>query len=177
MKNVKQQGFTLIELMITIGIAVIVMGIAVPSFTTLIENNLIQAKADSVYSAIMLARSESIARNQPVIICKSSDGSSCTSSGNWEQGWFIYADTNANNVKDSSDPILQVYEAFPTNFLLRPDTAYANQLVYQANGSVTSQGTFEFFPPCTSSENATVRQVIISSTGRPRRNETTATCP
>jgi type IV fimbrial biogenesis protein FimT len=39
----RTKGFTLVELMITIAVAVILLGIAVPSFRELIDNQLIKS--------------------------------------------------------------------------------------------------------------------------------------
>lgn len=66
MKNKKKQGFTLIELMITISIIVILLIIGVPSITALMEKTKLKTAASSMNNAIQLARSEAIKRNSPV---------------------------------------------------------------------------------------------------------------
>jgi len=58
-----QRGFTLIELMVTLAVAGILLGIAVPSFRQLIFSNRLTATANEVVTALTVARSESVKRN------------------------------------------------------------------------------------------------------------------
>ena len=60
------QGFTLIELMVTIAIAAILLTIGVPSLTSFFDRQKVVAAAEAVYSNITLAKSLSISSNQDV---------------------------------------------------------------------------------------------------------------
>ena len=62
----KQQGVTLIELLIAIAIVAILAGIAVPSFTTWLQNTQIRTATEAVKNGLQLARAEAIRRNEPV---------------------------------------------------------------------------------------------------------------
>ena len=84
MQTKKQIGFTLIELMITLVVLVIALSIALPSFTTWIKNNRIEAATRTLAGALKLARSEAISRQTVITI---------DSSGNWSNGLTIYTDT------------------------------------------------------------------------------------
>ncbi|MEE4379215.1 MAG: GspH/FimT family pseudopilin, partial [Candidatus Competibacteraceae bacterium] len=84
----KQNGFTLLELMVTMAIAAIVLTVAVPSFQGIILNNRIASHTNDFASSLNLARSEAVKRARRTVLCKSSDGATCdTSSAGWEQGW------------------------------------------------------------------------------------------
>ena len=61
-----QKGFTLLELMITIAVLAIAAAFAVPSMTRAVEKRNTISAAEAIYNQIQLARSESIARSQPV---------------------------------------------------------------------------------------------------------------
>ena len=63
-----QQGFTLLELLVTIAILAIAAAIAVPSMTDAVEKRNTISAAEAIFSQIHLARSESIARSQPVFM-------------------------------------------------------------------------------------------------------------
>lgn len=80
MKSVK--GFTLIELMVTLVVLAIAIGLAVPSFAELIRNNRADAQSGAVVDALSLARSEAIKRGTTVVVLP-------TTGTNWNAGWRV----------------------------------------------------------------------------------------
>ena len=98
----RAQGFTLIELLVTIGIAAILLTLAVPSFTSLINANRLTAQANEVVASLQLARSEAVRRNTRVIVCRSTDGSTCiTASGQGQ--WLTFVDANGNGTAQAGE--------------------------------------------------------------------------
>jgi type IV fimbrial biogenesis protein FimT len=61
-----QHGFNMIEVMLTIAILGILLGVAVPNFATWINNTKIRTAAESISSGLQLARSEAVRRNSNV---------------------------------------------------------------------------------------------------------------
>lgn len=61
-------GFTLMELIITILVMAILLGIGVPSYMRFKEDNLLQGAAQALYADIQFARSEAIKRNTDITI-------------------------------------------------------------------------------------------------------------
>lgn len=96
----EQRGFTLIELMVTIAVLAIVVTIAAPSFTTMINNNRSIALGEELVTALNYARAEAVKRGDSVSVCASSDGATCT--GTWTQGWVV---------ADADDNVLRYWEA------------------------------------------------------------------
>lgn len=94
----KYNGFTLIELMITLVIAAVVIGLATPSFTSLIQGNRARAMAEDFASALNYARTEALKLSSRVTICASNDGMTC--GGDWTDGWIIFQDFAVNNNQD-----------------------------------------------------------------------------
>jgi type IV fimbrial biogenesis protein FimT len=111
----KARGFTLIELMISVTILAILLGLAVPSFNNAVLGGKLTAFANNLVASTQLARSEAIKRNQPVRICASSNGTSCGSPGGWELGWIVLL---------ADDSVLQRQEPLPPEF--RIDQAGGN---------------------------------------------------
>ena len=62
----RQHGLTLLELAIVVAITAIVAATAAPSFTALIDARRLDSAATRLAADIQLARSEAIARNQPL---------------------------------------------------------------------------------------------------------------
>lgn len=75
------RGFTLIELMVTIAISAILLGLAVPSFSSFIKSQAVRTSSSDLNAALIFARSEAIKRNSNVTLTPASGG--------WQNGWSI----------------------------------------------------------------------------------------
>ena len=104
------------ELMVTIAIAAILIGIAIPSFTSTIASNRLTTSANELVTALNLARSEAVKRGQQVVVSKTGT--------NWENGWQVFVDIDRStpakeNVFDAGTDIqLRVYSALPSSYTL-----------------------------------------------------------
>ena len=76
----KENGFTLFDLMITLAILAMVFTFAVPGMTSAVEKRNATSVAENIYSQIQMARSESIARSQPVFM-------NLSAGSNWALGF------------------------------------------------------------------------------------------
>jgi type IV fimbrial biogenesis protein FimT len=85
------RGFTLIELMVVLGIVAVIVSFAAPSYETMTRSMRMRNAANDLLSAMAYARSEAIRRNAPVTVCSSTNGTSCrTSLGeNFSNGWIV----------------------------------------------------------------------------------------
>ncbi len=78
------RGFTLLELMVTVAVLAIVSAIAIPGFSGLINRDRLTSRANELVATIQYARSEAVRLNGPVMLCPSTDGTSC-SGDDWSQ--------------------------------------------------------------------------------------------
>lgn len=74
----RDRGFTLVELMITLMIALVLIMIAVPSFRTMTFSNKLTTTANDMVGALNLARVESVKRNANVQFCSNLAASNTT---------------------------------------------------------------------------------------------------
>lgn len=81
------RGFTLIELIVTVGIVAVLVAVAVPSFRSTILSNRLSTSANEYVAALNQARLEAVRRNLNTIVCGSSGngtdtlGKDCAAAG------------------------------------------------------------------------------------------------
>ncbi len=166
----KQNGFTIIELMIAILIASILLTVAVPNFLTLIANNRITSQANELIGGLNLARSEATKRGQRVSICSSTNGTSCATSTDWATGWIVFNDSDGDGVV-AGEEILRQWEAVTGNSTL---TASANFITYQGDGSANISGDINISIPNGSASET--RRVCIALAGNIWTNRPSSSC-
>ena len=106
-------GFSLIELMTTIAVAAVLVVLAAPSFTTLINNNRLTAQANEMVASLQHARMEAVRRNRSVTVCRTNDGAK------WNSWITVAADGEVLRVNTVKAP-LEVTSGV-TNVIFRAD--------------------------------------------------------
>lgn len=143
----RNQGFTLVELMIMLVVAAILLTIGIPSYQDLVQNNRRVTAVNELVSGLHLARSEAFKRNRTVSVCPSADGVDC--GGTWASGWlvFVNADTDMPPAVTDGDEIIR-YVAAPSQGLpLSADAASASGLSYSARGRPLRPVSFAYCDP------------------------------
>ncbi len=74
-------------------IAAILLGVAVPSFVTAVQNNRLSADYQSLASALYFARSEAVKRSYPVAVCSRRNDNTCGGNNHWDNGWLVFTDS------------------------------------------------------------------------------------
>ncbi len=193
----KNSGFTLLELMITLAIIGILLIVGLPSLKTFMQGNQLIASTNELVSALHIARSEAIKLNSRVSICESSNGTTCTATGDWKNGWIVFVDAlgaqtgaAAPCVATGTDCLLRVHGAINDNSLTVSgefdSTGVAiNAFTFNPRGIPEQLGTTQSgnFNLCSlNNEGKTIdsRAVILSLSGRVRISADTAVilqCP
>lgn len=156
----RQRGFTLIEMMITISIAAILLSLAVPSFSAMQRRSQINTQTNALVSGLALARSEASKRGQRVSMC-ARNGTLCTASTDWSNGWLAFLDLNGNGNLDAGEDLLQ---ASPTTNQGVTLTSTQNAITYQVSGENLTQTSITITKSgCGSGEK---RVITVEVTGR-----------
>ena len=141
-------GFTLIELMVTIVVAAILLGLAVPAFRSFMQNDQQWVQTNNLILALNTARSDAIKNDLAAgaRVCTSNNGLGCTGTP-WNQGWIVLgADPgNPGNAK-----VLQAVGALPTGTTLTEASGNVS-IPFQSNGALGVLATAEpvvFFKMC-----------------------------
>src|SRR5690349_7593490 len=103
----RTRGLTLIEMLATVSLVAILGALAAPSFHNLALNSERTTTVNTLFHALFFARSEAIKRGEVVTVCKSTDGSTCSSSGTWASGWIVFVNKDHADVdvRDEGEPI------------------------------------------------------------------------
>lgn len=96
-----QRGLTLIEILITLAVMAVLFGLAVPSYSALMQRLASQAAARELFSALTLARAQALSTRQAVIVCPGQGA--CNGAGRWEAGYVIGIDANRNDRLDPDE--------------------------------------------------------------------------
>ncbi|TAK62529.1 GspH/FimT family pseudopilin [Methylobacter sp.] len=172
-KLTKSLGFTLIELIVTISIVAILVGIAIPSFSSVIRSTRLTTYANELVTSLNLARSEAVKRGVQVSVRRKG-----STNQNWDSGWDIFTDLDGDGILDTVDTLLKTYPALTNGFTLRTGTAgYQDFAAYLPSGlSLSSIG--DTFRLCDSSaDTLNSRAIEINAVGRSRTYQGTTACP
>jgi type IV fimbrial biogenesis protein FimT len=168
----QQLGYSMAELLVVLALAAILMSLAVPSMTSMLNSQKAKSMGTSFLASLNLARNEAIKRNARVVMCKSADSTGCVTSGGWEQGWIVFHDVNNNALLNTGEDLILTQGAVAQNLRLTGNSQVANYVSYGASGSAKMvSGAFQsgtltlcFEPPSVPD----IKKIILSATGRAR---------
>jgi len=173
MKRYRQTGFTLLELMVTLTVFAILLGIAIPSFTETMRANRLTTVVNKLVTALNVARSEAAKRGSGVTVCASNAAhTACAGAVTWDTGgWIVFDDdTSAGavaGVVDGTDKVLQAYDAPDPGFTITPTPGTLTYVRYLPNGRPDSGAlntTFQVSRPDCPGKPA--RLITITGAGR-----------
>jgi type IV fimbrial biogenesis protein FimT len=85
-----QDGFTIIELLVTIAIAAILLALAAPAMRTAIASRAVVSQASELLEGLHFARSEAMKRSGPVTICKTTQAAPTTCATGTARSWATW---------------------------------------------------------------------------------------
>jgi type IV fimbrial biogenesis protein FimT len=96
----KNHGFTLYELLITLVVIAITLAIGVPSFNKTIQNTRTKTATLELLSAIEQARSTAVFSNSRSVL---------TSKNQWHSGWDLFIDSDDDGLFDTDEQLLTAH--------------------------------------------------------------------
>ena len=138
----QQSGFSLIELIVVLGVVAIALGIGAPAFATLFANNRMTAAVNDLMTSLHAAHSEAIKRQVTVTLCSTADGNGgCTNGGSLADGWTVFVDRNSDAIISDDDVVLQRHPALPVELRAGLSVGPATALNYIAFAGTGTLGT------------------------------------
>jgi type IV fimbrial biogenesis protein FimT len=165
-----QRGFTLVELMYTVAVAAIVLGIGIPAFTETMRSGRMTASVNTAITAMHVARSEAVKRRARVTLCRSTAGADpeCDADG---EGYMVFANAADDQTFDSpadtlikagawlADGVTVQYDGLPTY------VSYTATGFTRAIGGGTLAGNIVV---CDERGDRAARVISLAATGRPQ---------
>jgi len=165
-------GFTLIELLVTIAILAIIASLAAPEVGVFVSRSAMRGISADFTLGMQRARSEAINRNQCVVMCMSSDGTSCADTGtNWGVGWIVFPSLGCSDTQPvAASDIILVRQAVGTRYALNSvDSSAIRSLMFSARGNISSKfGKFNLRDTSVSSSDSINRSFCLDKAGRVR---------
>jgi type IV fimbrial biogenesis protein FimT len=149
--------------MVVLTIMAVLLGIGVPSFKNIALNSKLSSYTNDFIASVNQARSEAFKRNATVSLCASANGTSCSSTGGWEQGWIILFGSTA----------IAKHEAIQQGFLM---SGSVNKIDFDPTGLGATSATITVCSLTPRGDQE--RSILVSASGRTSVvKTTTGNCP
>ena len=162
------QGFTLLELLITLSLSALLISLTIPSFTKTIQKHHIDSNMSKMHKFLNYARSYALDQNTDVHICGSND-SVCAKE--WSNTLFIFVDKNNNNEPDEEEILKKYSFDLELDYIKSRLATGSKYTVFKPQGNVSWTGSFIYCPNDNKEEN--FRRVTWNRVGRSYRGRDT----
>jgi prepilin-type N-terminal cleavage/methylation domain-containing protein len=148
----RQGGFTLLELMITIAIAVIIISAVTAGWQGLIENVASQRIRSDLVQTFANARSQAVTKYEITTICPLDSDDVC--SANWDDPVSVFIDPDNNRSLSASAELISIHNPRPNGSLTASNSGSAERRYFQYNPDGSARGTIGNITWCPDSEEA-----------------------
>jgi len=162
------RGFTLIELMIAVGLTALLLSMAIPALDSFTTNARQTSAINDFVSSMHVARSTAVTTNFRVTVCASSGGSNCEAVS-WDQGWIVFGDRDSDQSVDGDEVISAASDGIEG--LSIQSSEFGQFLMYRPNGRVMNSsinGNSGQFTVCDHRGDDYAKVLIFDLSGRPR---------
>jgi type IV fimbrial biogenesis protein FimT len=165
----REKGLTLIELMVTLAVAIVLLAIGIPAFNAVTARDISATTVNALVSALQVGRVEAITRGQNVTVCAGATGTACGAS--WANGWATRA-SDGTIIRSFGAPRSEVDVTISggTSAVFASDGRASVPVTFTVKAYKTS-GT-----PRVAANCVRVVDVLVTVTGQVR-SDSTKSCP
>jgi type IV fimbrial biogenesis protein FimT len=167
-----QRGYTLGELLTTIGVMGILSAVAIPGMQSMMNNNRRVTMTNDLVYTMHVARSEAITRNQQITVCPSTNQLTCNGEA-WTDGWIVFNDIDQSRGPNDDEQILLSNDGIDGIDVYT--ATFDNSFTYRPNGRIMAEAFDENtgqFTICDARGEDQARVLVVAASGRPSVSET-----
>ncbi len=183
----RARGFTLIELLVVVTVIVVLLAIAVPSFTSFISNYRATSAVNDLLQGITLARGEALKLGRRVVMLPNDASHNPSATGSWSNGWTVFIDLNSNLTLDASDTLIFKHGDLPSSMAVTAPGTWtgpfgnANYVSFDGSGYPRRVDGTQLNGGIVLTDHVgsatSQRTLCLANLGRPRIVVTTSTTP
>lgn len=161
------RGFTLIELMVALAVFAVLVGIAIPGFGSMIDQQRMSTGLNNLRLGLSVTREEAVRMNRTLTLAPIS--------GDWNEDWLIFIDRDSDGAPGAGDKVLRELPS-DTRLRMHANGPVSKYVRFNAHGQTEllnggfQAGTFRF---CPTKPGAEGRKLVINQVGRWRVERTT----
>ena len=159
---------SLLELLVTLAVAGVLMGTALPAFVELGADHRAAARINTMLGAVRATRHLAITHNAPATLCPG-QGPLCLSANRWHEGAVAFLDRDRDRRIDAGEFVgLRLPPMAEGERIRWRSFRNRSYLLIRGSGLTDWQnGSFQYCPPDGDARFA--RQIILNAQGRARR--------
>lgn len=157
-------GFTLLELLVTLAIALLIACWGIPGFKQFYEKQQANHDVMQFFQALRLAQRLALYKHCFVTFCASDNQKTCH--GQWRQGQILFINRDRHRQRQAGDQLLHVFGALsiPSEIHYRGRLS-TPAITWDSSGQTNNNGTFQYIYD---NRESLSRQLVLSNMGRVR---------
>ncbi len=160
-----EPGFTLLDALLGMSIAVLVFGFALPNYRDAVAEVHASAARSAMTMTLFAAMRDATINGQEAVICPSADETACRGGTDWSEGWIVFIDLNGDRQRSAAEPLTGRQGKLSGDIRLH-STDGRPRLVFQPNGS--NAGSNVTFTLCDRRGPREALRLVLANNGRLR---------
>lgn len=163
-----QRGFTLLELLVSMALLTILLGVGLPSLQSLLTDNRARFEQERILKILTAARLQAISDRQTITVCTVNADNLCVTHGG--QALIMFSDDNGDATQDAGEARLMASPGFSDGLSL---TSSRTAINFAPDG--TTLGSNATLQLCVSGQPRI--DLVISMSGRAQSSTQSTLCP
>lgn len=157
---IHQRAYSLLELLTTLGVMTLLMGLAAPSLTSQLQQSRQMDTINQMHAHLNYAREKATSSRSVISLCTGRN--TCEDTRTWQEQMLIFQDSNRNGQLDQDETLLKVTSINANHRWVWTNFRQQKHMAFKPNGATDSlNGTFTL---CET--NQAIRSIVINITGR-----------